>query len=67
MGRQLRIVREKTEKKAERVYQANEVLMTDPLDENTGVPSTWGLMLEQMVLFKMVKPNGDVMIVWKYQ
>ena len=41
--------------------------MTDPLDENTGVPSTWGLMLEQMVLFKMVKPNGDVMIVWKYQ
>jgi hypothetical protein len=67
MGRQLRIIREKTEKKAERVYQANEVLMTDPLDENTGVPSTWGLMLEQMVLFKMVKPNGDVMIVWKYQ
>jgi hypothetical protein len=67
MGRQLRIIREKTEKKAERVYQANEVLMTDPLDENTGVPSTWGLMLEQMVLFKMVKPNGDVMIVWRYK
>ena len=67
MGRQLRIIREKKETQAERVYQANEVLMTDPLDENTGVPSTCGLMLEQMVLFKMVKPNGDVMIVWKYQ
>ncbi len=41
--------------------------MTDPMDETTGVPSTWGLMLEQMVLFKTVKPNGDVMIVWRYQ
>ena len=65
MGRQLQIVREKTQQKTERVYSASEVLMTDPLDEETGVPSTWGTMVETMVLQRGYDHKGLLKVNWK--
>jgi hypothetical protein len=66
MGRQLQIVREKTQhKKKERVYSAGEALMTDPFDEETGVPSTWGTMVETMVLQRGYDHKGNIQINWK--
>jgi hypothetical protein len=39
--------------------------MTDPFDEETGVPSTWGTMVETMVLQRGYDHKGNIQINWK--
>jgi len=39
--------------------------MTDPLDEETGVPSTWGTMVETMVLQRGYDHKGLLKVNWK--
>jgi hypothetical protein len=39
--------------------------MTDPFDEDTGVPSTWGTMVETMVLQRKYDCTGLLKVKWK--
>jgi|TARA_R100000951_G_C2539338_1_gene148888 hypothetical protein len=41
--------------------------MTDPMDEDTGVPSTWGTMLEEMVLKGKFNFKGEFSTEWRYK
>ncbi len=64
MGHKLRITREKPQVKESTVRSACEVLMTDPLDEDTGVPSTWGTMVESCVLKGKFSFKGEFSTEW---
>lgn len=39
--------------------------MTDPMDENTGVPSGWGQMVEEMEMKGKHGRNGEWIITWR--
>lgn len=64
MARQLRITREQPKIKESIVRSACEVLMTDPIDEETGVPSTWGTMIETAVLKGKFSFTGEFSTEW---
>ena len=64
MGRKLQIVRKEKEQQAERVVSASEALKTDPFDEESGVPSTWGCMVENMVLQGRFNYKGEFQVKW---
>ena len=63
----LRIVRQYKEVRQPSVRSACEILMTDPMDEDTGVPSTWGTMLEEMVLKGKFNFKGEFSTEWRYK
>jgi hypothetical protein len=64
VGRKLRISCKAQEKKAERVISAALYVLTDPFDSRTGVPSTWGSMVETMVLRGKFTKNGEFTTEW---
>lgn len=41
--------------------------MTDPTDENTGVPSAWGKMMETMMLKGSFGKDGEFITNWVYK
>jgi hypothetical protein len=65
MGRKLQLRYKAPEKRKASIRQASEVIMTDPMDEETGVPSTWGLMIEEMVLKGKMNFRGEFLTEWR--
>jgi len=43
------------------------LVMTDPCDPETGVPSAWGTMVEEMSLKGKHNYKGEFVTEWKYQ
>ena len=67
MVQKLRITHDKTRKREPCIYSASTLLMTDPTDENTGVPSAWGKMMETMMLKGSFGKDGEFITNWVYK
>jgi hypothetical protein len=64
MARQLRITREPPKIKESIVRSACEVIMSDPLDEESCTSSTWDAMIETAVLKGKFSFTGEFSTEW---
>ena len=65
MGRQLRLTYKSQKFTDIKFHDAGKVIMTDPMDEETGVASTWGLMVENMSVRGRFNKYGEFVAEWR--